>query len=86
MDPYLLDTVNMLLRWAHIITGIAWIGASFYFVSLDNSLTPPKDRKDADKGVGGPLVLRRRQAVVERDEIERSANPGDAGDDVRPAQ
>jgi uncharacterized membrane protein len=43
----------MLLRWAHIITGIAWIGASFYFVSLDNSLTPPKDKKDVDKGVGG---------------------------------
>ncbi|MGS0753619.1 urate hydroxylase PuuD [Roseateles sp. GG27B] len=53
MDAYLLDTVNMLLRWAHIIAGIAWIGASFYFVSLDNSLTPPKDKKDADKGVGG---------------------------------
>jgi len=53
VDPYLLDTVNMLLRWAHIITGIAWIGASFYFVSLDNSLTPPKDKKDVDKGVGG---------------------------------
>lgn len=53
MDQYLLDAVNMLLRWAHIITGIAWIGSSFYFVSLDNSLTPPKDRKDADKGVGG---------------------------------
>jgi uncharacterized membrane protein len=53
VDAYLLDTVNMLLRWAHIITGIAWIGASFYFVSLDNSLTPPKAPKDADKGVGG---------------------------------
>ncbi|MDE2370724.1 MAG: urate hydroxylase PuuD [Burkholderiales bacterium] len=53
MDAYLLDSVNMLLRWAHIITGIAWIGASFYFVSLDNSLTPPKSPSDADKGVGG---------------------------------
>src|SRR4249920_90694 len=53
MDAYLLDWVNLLLRWAHVITGIAWIGASFYFVSLDNSLTPPKDKKDADKGVGG---------------------------------
>jgi uncharacterized membrane protein len=53
VDAFLLDTVNMLLRWAHIITGIAWIGASFYFVSLDNSLTPPKDKQDADKGVGG---------------------------------
>jgi uncharacterized membrane protein len=53
VDAYLLDTVSMLLRWAHIITGIAWIGASFYFVSLDNSLTPPKDKEDVEKGVGG---------------------------------
>jgi uncharacterized membrane protein len=53
MDAYLLDWLNLLLRWAHIITGIAWIGASFYFVSLDNSLTPPKDAGDAAKGVGG---------------------------------
>ena len=53
MEAYLLDWANLLLRWAHIITGIAWIGASFYFVSLDNSLTPPIDPKDVDKGVGG---------------------------------
>ncbi|MEP7295414.1 MAG: urate hydroxylase PuuD [Burkholderiales bacterium] len=53
MDAYLLDWLNLLLRWAHVITGIAWIGASFYFVSLDNSLTPPKDPADAKKGVGG---------------------------------
>jgi len=53
MEAYLLDWANLLLRWAHIITGVAWIGASFYFVSLDNSLTAPKDPKDADKGVGG---------------------------------
>ena len=53
MEAYLLDWLNLLLRWAHIITGVAWIGASFYFVSLDNSLTPPKDPKDAARGVGG---------------------------------
>ena len=53
METYLLDWANLLLRWVHIITGIAWIGASFYFVSLDNSLTPPKNKADADKGVGG---------------------------------
>ena len=29
MEAYLLDWVNLLLRWAHVITGIAWIGASF---------------------------------------------------------
>ena len=45
MDAYLLDWVNLLLRWAHLIVGIAWIGASFYFVMLDNSLTAPKKLK-----------------------------------------
>jgi len=42
MDAYLLDWANLLLRWAHVVTAIAWIGSSFYFVFLDNSLTPPK--------------------------------------------
>lgn len=45
MDAYLLDWINLLLRWAHLIVGIAWIGASFYFVMLDNSLTSPKKLK-----------------------------------------
>ena len=43
MDAYLLDWINLLLRWAHVITAIAWIGASFYFVLLDNSLAKPED-------------------------------------------
>ncbi len=55
MDAYLLDWLNLLLRWAHVITGIAWIGASFYFVALDNGLTPPQDAKARDKGIGGEL-------------------------------
>ncbi|WP_174548670.1 urate hydroxylase PuuD, partial [Azohydromonas lata] len=38
---YLVDWANLLLRWAHVITAIAWIGASFYFVMLDNSLGAP---------------------------------------------
>ncbi|MBX3624940.1 MAG: urate hydroxylase PuuD [Rhizobacter sp.] len=52
---HLLDWLNLLLRWAHVITGVAWIGASFYFVALDNSLTPPADAKDREKGIGGEL-------------------------------
>jgi uncharacterized membrane protein len=55
MDAYLLDWVNLLLRWAHLIVGIAWIGASFYFVMLDNSLTLPKKVEDAQRGVHGEL-------------------------------
>lgn len=36
------EWLNLALRWLHLITGIAWIGSSFYFVWLDNHLKPPK--------------------------------------------
>jgi len=55
MDAYLFDWLNLLLRWAHLVTGIAWIGASFYFVALDSGLTPPQDEKERDKGIGGEM-------------------------------
>jgi uncharacterized membrane protein len=54
--PYGLDWLNLLVRWLHLITGIAWIGASFYFVWLDNTIRPPAPGSDlARKGVSGEL-------------------------------
>ncbi|MFN3985436.1 MAG: urate hydroxylase PuuD [Rhodocyclaceae bacterium] len=55
MEAYLLDWANLLIRWLHLIAGIAWIGASFYFVMLDTSLKPPKKPEDARRGVFGEL-------------------------------
>jgi uncharacterized membrane protein len=52
---YALDWANLLLRWVHVIVAIAWIGSSFYFVWLDNTLTPPTDPKLKEQGVGGEL-------------------------------
>mgnify|MGYP001089873691 CR=1 FL=1 len=49
MEAYILDWANLLLRWLHLITGIAWIGSSFYFVWLDNSLTKPQDPELIEK-------------------------------------
>lgn len=54
--PYGLDWLNLIVRWLHVITGIAWIGASFYFVWLDNTIRPPAPGSDLDaKGVSGEL-------------------------------
>jgi uncharacterized membrane protein len=53
MDPYLRDVLDVLLRMLHVVAGIAWIGASFYFVRLDLALRPPKRTEDADAGVAG---------------------------------
>ena len=55
MESYLLEWANLLLRWAHVITAIAWIGSSFYFVFLDSSLTPPVDEDLQRQGVSGEL-------------------------------
>ena len=55
MESYLLDWANLLLRWVHVITAIAWVGSSFYFVFLDSSLTPPVDEDLKRQGVSGEL-------------------------------
>ena len=47
MEAYLLDWLSLLLRWAHLVVGIAWIGASFYFIWLDNHLESSADPKVA---------------------------------------
>ncbi|BBB31642.1 urate hydroxylase PuuD [Neptunomonas japonica] len=54
MDPYLIDWISLILRFLHVVTAIAWIGASFYFIWLDNTLqNPPQWKKD--KGISGDL-------------------------------
>jgi uncharacterized membrane protein len=55
MESYLLEWANLLLRWVHVITAVAWIGSSFYFVFLDSSLTPPVDEDLKRQGVSGEL-------------------------------
>lgn len=52
---YVADWLNLVLRWAHMIVGIAWVGASFYFIWLDNHLHKPLDPADAAKGIGGEV-------------------------------
>lgn len=54
-SAYLLDWAGLLLRWLHVIVGIAWIGASFYFVWLDNHLRKPMAEDLRAKGVDGEL-------------------------------
>lgn len=54
MTPYLIEWISLILRFTHVVTGIAWIGASFYFVWLDNHLQSPPLWKQ-DKGIKGDL-------------------------------
>ena len=55
MEAYIVDWLNLLGRWVHFITGIAWIGSSFYFIWLDNHLEAPMEPGDDENGVGGEL-------------------------------
>lgn len=51
MDPHMTEWLNLALRWVHMITGVAWIGASFYFVWLENNL----NRANPKDGLAGDL-------------------------------
>ncbi len=50
MDGIILDWLNLILRWAHIVVGIAWIGSSFYFMWLDAHLEEPATADDEVEG------------------------------------
>lgn len=50
----MIDWLNLAVRWFHVVAGIAWIGASFYFIWLDLSLRRPPKWKE-DKGIKGDL-------------------------------
>lgn len=50
MDYDFAGWASMALRWLHVVAGVAWIGASFYFVWLDNNLRDPNPPKDGVKG------------------------------------
>ena len=54
MESYIQDWFSLIFRWLHLITGVAWIGASFYFIWLDNSLEKPPEWKK-EKGIKGDL-------------------------------
>jgi len=54
MLDFLLDWLNLLVRWAHFVFGVSWIGASFYFVWLDLSL---RKRETMNPGVYGTSWL-----------------------------
>nr|VFJ71662.1 MAG: Uncharacterized membrane protein [Candidatus Kentron sp. FW] len=54
MEAYLFEVLHLILRYFHMVAGIAWIGASFYFIWLDNHLEEPPQWKK-DKGVKGDL-------------------------------
>jgi uncharacterized membrane protein len=55
MEAYLLDWLSLLGRWLHLLTSVAWIGASFYFVWLDDHLQPPSDTDAQKRGISGEL-------------------------------
>ncbi|MCH1475540.1 MAG: urate hydroxylase PuuD, partial [Alphaproteobacteria bacterium] len=46
MIDYLWMWSEFMVRWLHVVAGIAWIGSSFYFIALDLSLKPGKQLPD----------------------------------------
>lgn len=45
-EAHVMEWLNLIIRWAHVVFGIAWIGASFYFIFLENSLNRTDNLRD----------------------------------------
>lgn len=75
MEAYLSEWLSLLVRWFHVIAGVAWIGASFYFIWLDNHLREPPEWKKtrASRATCGPFT-----AVVLRDRQVQTGAEGNA--------
>jgi len=46
--PFFLDWLDLIVRWIHIVVGIAWIGTSFYFNWLDSRLDRNTSKEDLE--------------------------------------
>jgi uncharacterized membrane protein len=55
MQAYVFDWLSLIVRWFHLTAGIAWIGASFYFVWLDDNLNRKVSAAETERGIDGEL-------------------------------
>ena len=46
LESHVMEWLNLVVRWAHVVLGISWIGASFYFIFLENSLNRTENLRD----------------------------------------
>ena len=56
-DAYTVNWLHLIARWAHILVGAAWIGTSFYFIFLNNSVRPPDNEQDDGPNVKGVVWM-----------------------------
>ena len=69
MTAVILEWLNILLRWAHVMFGILWIGTSFFFIWLDASLRKQPGQAPGIAGEswmvhGGGFYLAEKYAVA----------------------
>lgn len=50
LNPVISEWLSMIFRWLHVTTGMAWIGASFYFMATDMKLKPGENLPEGAAG------------------------------------
>ena len=54
MDSLVQEWLDLIVRWVHVVTAIAWIGSSFFFMWLDSHLEKPATPR---RGIEGELWM-----------------------------
>ena len=57
MQAHILESLNLFVRWAHVIAGIMWVGDSFLFMWLDRQLEPTTRVSGAPEQVAGEMWM-----------------------------
>jgi len=65
------EWLGLAVRWLHIIYGIAWIGASFYFIFLENAL----ERENADDKIAGNVYSIHGGGIYYLEKYKTAPNP-----------
>ena len=53
VEVVLTEWLSVIIRWLHVVAGIAWIGSSFYFIHLDLSLKADRACRRASRATPG---------------------------------
>ena len=86
MAPYWLEWSELLLRWLHLLVGVAWIGASLHFVLVDRSLiSDPEDEvvKGRFWAIHGGASISSRN-IISRRPNGRQRYTGQSGRPIQP--
>ncbi len=83
VSEYVVDWLSLAFRWAHVVAGVAWVGAMLYMLRLEDLLRPPADPAERRRGTAGELWFLELGSLFAARKVSAGSRELPAADDVR---